>query len=101
MTLYTYENISYINQTDILELKNATHQVKHLMDEFNFTLDTLERGCGNWNIGQKKLFRITQRDKRRENTEEVGRRHENSVRSHSKYGTGILEIREKGGKINI
>lgn len=43
------------------------------MDEFNFTLDTLERGCGNWNTGQKKLFRITQRDKRRENTERWAR----------------------------
>ena len=73
MTLYIYEYISYIGQTDILKLKNITHQVKHLMDEFNFTLDTLERGCGNWNTGQKKLFRITQRDKRRENTERWAR----------------------------
>lgn len=41
MTLYII--LIDVNQTEILELKTATNQIKYSMDGFNFTLDTERR----------------------------------------------------------
>lgn len=63
----------YMNQTEILELKNATNQIKYLANGFNFTLDTFERRHMNWGTGRKKLQNQAQGDRSTAHAEEGAR----------------------------